>query len=486
MDIITAEGIDLTLGIGLLIYFFLILVIGVYCARYMKSIDDFLLGGRKLGPWVTAVSERASGESAWFLLGLPGTAYVVGFREFWTVIGIALGILASWTFIALPLRSATAKMGALTLPDYFEARFGDKSRILRLVSMLIIVFFYTLYVGAQFVGGGKILNATFGINSVTGMFIGAGLVIFYTFMGGFLAVAWTDLIQGLLMAFTAIALPVLGIIKLGGFSNFTSQVATIRGPEFLSMSGGQVGKAFVFGVMFGSMAWGFGYLGQPHLLARYMAIRSTHEIRKARIIAMIWVLIAYWGAAFIGLIGLGLLGSGLSDAEQVMPLVAKSLLPSWLAGIIIAGAMAAMMSTADSQLIVATSSLAEDLYARILKPGSSQKSLIIVSRIATVVVALIALFIAMTNEELIYDLVAYAWTGLGSSFGPPLLLALLWKRVSKWGALAGMLGGTISTIIWQNVQLLNNFLDKKISTFIISLFLVFIVSLLTKPVQNRD
>ena len=295
---------------GLLLYLALMIAVGFVTYRYMNTLDDYVLAGRRLGPWVAAISERASGESAWFLLGLPGAAYALGFTEYWSVIGIAAGILASWTFIAIPLRRETARLGALTLPDYFELRFGDRSRLLRIVSMVVILFFYTIYVAAQLIGAGKILHATFELPHVWGIVIGAAVVVFYTLMGGFLAVAWTDLIQGLLMTAVAVLLPLVGIFAVGGPAALMDKLAP-RGPDFLSLSGGQVGAAFFFGVVVGGMSWGLGYMGQPHLLTRYMAIRKTSELRQGGLIAMGWTLVSYWGAPMIGIIGVAVLGPDL-------------------------------------------------------------------------------------------------------------------------------------------------------------------------------
>jgi len=264
----------------------------------MKKLDDFLLAGRSLGPLSAAISERASGESAWFLLGLPGAAYAVGFTEFWSVIGIAFGILTSWALIAMPLRRQTEKLGALTIPDYFAMRFADApaplKRTLRILSMLIIIFFYTGYVAAQFVGGGKILNATFGIDPMWGIIIGAVVVMLYTMLGGFLAVVWTDVVQGLMMMCVAFILPIVGIIKLGGPAA-TIDIIGGMNPDLLTMNAGKTGGAFVFGVMLGSLSWGFGYLGQPHLLSRYMALKNASDAKQGTLIAMIWTLISYWG-----------------------------------------------------------------------------------------------------------------------------------------------------------------------------------------------
>ena len=468
---------SLFLGFGL--YILLMLVIGFITVRHMRSLDDFVLGGRRLCPWVAAISERASGESAWFLLGLPGAAYAVGFHEFWSVIGIGFGIFFSWSLIALGLRRISGETGALTIPDFLDARFPRGGHSLRALATVIILFFYTSYVGAQLVGAGKILNATFGLDPAHGMILGAAVVVLYTVMGGFLAVAWTDLFQGLLMAAVAVTLPLLGFLQLGA-DGFTAALSA-KGPEFLTMSAGQTGRAFVFGVMIGGLSWGFGYFGQPHLLTRYMAIRRPRDIRLGRLIAMSWVLVAYWGAAFIGLVAVGILGPDIADPDQVMPLLAKALVPAWLAGIMISGAIAAMMSTADSQIMVASSSLVEDVYVKIArrgKPAESPGRLVLLGRVAAALIAGFALWLAFVNQDLIYDMVAYAWAGLGSSFGPVILLAIWWKRLTRGGVIAGMVVGMVSTICWKNVPALQEFLDIKAASFILALLAAIGTSLL--------
>jgi sodium/proline symporter len=475
---------DWSLLAGILIYLVILIVIGFTAARRMKRLDDFVLGGRSIGPLAAAISERASGESSWFLLGLPGAAYAVGFTEFWSVIGIAFGIFASWVFLAVPLRKQTEKYGALTIPDYFEARFGDRTRSLRVVSMAIIIFFYTLYVAAQFVGGGKLLNAAFGLDPAWGLVITAAIVMLYTLLGGFLAVVWTDVVQGIMMAFVAFLLPILGVIKLGGPVALVERLAPMGG-DFLTMNAGKTGAAFIFGVMLGSLSWGLGYLGQPHLLTRYMAIRRPVEIKRSTLIAMIWVLIAYWGAAFVGIVGAGTFEGGLADQEQVMPLLAKHLLPGWIAGLMLAGAIAAMMSTADSQLIIVTSSVIEDFYVKLLRIKSDPKRLVLLSRLATILISAVALVLAFKNTDLIFDLVSYAWAGLGASFGAPLLLSLRWKRTTAAGVFAGMLAGTISNIIWKNTPALNEAIDLKLASFLIALLFAVMVSLATRGTKKN-
>ena len=466
-------------AIGLIAYVVVMLLIGLYTYRFMHTIDDFLLGGRKLGALVIAFSERASGESAWFLLGLPGFAYAMGMSVFWTVVGVALGIFVSWTVIAKRLRWETEKYGALTIPDYLEARFEDRSRLIRVFSTAIILLFYLFYLGAQIIGAGKVLNATFGIDPVLGMVIGAGVVALYTMAGGFTAVALTDLVQGVIMLFAAVFLPILGIMAIGGVGETFAKLKEID-PNFLSVLGGKAGRDLLVGTILGGMGVGLGYMGQPHLLTRYMAIRSTHEVRKGVLIAMLWVLLAYWGAPFIGIVGKAYFGPELADAEKVMPMLATAVLPPVVAGFVIAGAIAAMMSTADSQLLVVTSAVVEDIYRKLLNRELSQEKLVAFSRWATLAVTAFALILALFAKNLIYWLVLYAWSGLGASFGPPILLALLWKGTNRWGALAGMLTGTITTVLWYNVPALKGTVYELIPAFTFSLVATYVVSLLTR------
>jgi sodium/proline symporter len=470
---------------GLLLYLLLVLVIGFITYRFMGSMDDFLLGGKRLGAWVLAISERASGESAWFLLGLPGLAFATGMSAYWTVIGCGIGIFLSWTLIARKLREKTGEYGALTIPDYLEERFRDGTHILRIVSTVIILVFYTVYVGAQFIGAGKVLNVTFGLNPLYGMMIGAGIVMFYTLMGGFLAVVWTDLIQGLLMVVVSIVLPIVGIIKMGGFGAFVEGLGKVN-PEFLSIGGGKTGQALILGLAIGSLGIGLGYMGQPHLLVRYMAIKNPKDVRQGVLVAMIWVLLAYWGAALIGLVGVSYLGPSIvADSEQIMPKLAQTLFPGLIAGLAISGAIAAMMSTADSQLLVATSAVVEDIYRRLLKRDAEEAKLVVYSRLFTILIAVVAFILAVSAKQLIFWLVLYAWAGLGASFGPPLLLSLWWKGTTRWGALAGLIVGTLTVLIWYNVPSLKGIVYELVPAFTLSLIAVIVVSLLTKEERGQ-
>ncbi len=464
--------------IGFTIYLITILLVGFYTIRITRNLKDFALGGQRLGPTVIAFSERASGESAWLILGLPGAALVAGMLELWTVFGCVSGIILSWLVVAYPLRKATAKYDALTLPQLFENKFGDASGIIRLVASLIITFFFTFYVAAQFSGAGKVLNVTFGISEFNGMIIGAVIIVFYTLMGGFLAVAWTDLVQGIIMIGTLVILPLAGFIELSG-----SEVVAVI--DWSTLYGGKTGSAALVAAI-GGLSWGLGYMGQPHLMARYMAIDDAENIAVSRRIAYLWAVPAFFGAMFIGLIGAGLIKNGLlnfngvvitsiaslPDPEKLMPIMASNLLPAWLAGIFISGAIAAMMSTADSQLLVSTTVITEDITRKYAGISFTDKKLLFLGRFFTLVIGLAAFYLAWKSNDLVFEMVSYAWGGLGASFGPALVLTLWWRNIKKEGVLAGLICGTFFTII----PVFGTVITPRLSAFVISTLVVILVS----------
>ncbi|MEW5923478.1 MAG: sodium/proline symporter, partial [Candidatus Zixiibacteriota bacterium] len=409
--------------VGFILYLITLLVVGFLTFRYNKTIADYVLAGRRLGVWVITFSERASGESAWLLLGLPGVIFASGLAEIWVAIGCTSGILFSWMFISRRLRIESEANYALTIPEYFENKYNDSTKVIRTFGTIIIVFFFTFYVCAQFIGAGKVLNVSFGIPEFYGMIIGALIILFYTIMGGFMAVAWTDFIQSLLMVFTLILLPIIALVEFGGWDKIVAEIASTRA-DHLSILGGNTGILAAFSIISG-LAWGLGYMGQPHLLARFMAIKDPDQLRKGTVIGISWAVLAFWGAMFIGLFGIVVFAnSAIADPEKVMPMMATQLLPGWLAGILISGAIAAMMSTADSQLLVTTSAVAEDIYHNFFDKNASDQKLVTVSRLVTFCVGVAAFGIAMLSRELVFTMVAFAWSGLGSAFGPALLLSL--------------------------------------------------------------
>lgn len=468
-----------------ILYLLIMLFIGIWTYRFNETHEDYLLAGRKLGPWVTAFSERASGESAWLLLALPGAAIAVGLGEIWTVLGITIGIIVSWFLIPEKLRAETEKYGALTIPEYLHRRFNDHSNFIRLFSTIIITFFFAFYVSAQFHASGKILNSMFGIDKIIGIMIGASVIVIYTLMGGFLAVAWTDLIQGILMIGTLIVLPIAGFIELQDSPKTMMQALESAGPTHSSLVKGKEGLA-AFGVIIGGLSWGLGYLGQPHLIIRYMAIRSVEEVKRARTIAIAWAIPGITGAFMIGLVALNYFGSEYFetiDVEHAMPLLAKEIFPAMITGLFISGAVAAMMSTADSQLLVTTSAITEDLIHQILGKKLSSKRLVLLSRISIVLLGLFALVIAVVSEKNgknIFSVVSYAWSGLGSAFGPALVLTLWWKETTRKGIIAGLVTGFFSTIIWASIPTLNNLITERLISFILAFTAVVIFSLLDK------
>ncbi len=470
---------DATL-IGFIIYLVVMLAIGIFTYRKNESNADYFLGGRKMNPWVVALSERSAGESAWLLLGLPGAALALGLIEIWTAIGCLLGIIFYWYAIASGIRRLSENINAITLPDIFANHFKINGSWLRLVAMLIIIFFFTFYLAAQFNGAGKVLNVTFGIGQFYGMMIGAAVIIIYTMMGGFLAVVWTDVIQGVLMFAALIILPIAGFIELS--SNGQPFLAGLgnAAPDFLSLTGGKTGWAAA-AVVIGGLSWALGYMGQPHLLTKFMSIKDPDKMRSSRRIAFVWAIPAFAGAITIGLVGSLMYGQGhFADAERVMPQMATDLMPAWIAGIIISAAIAAMMSTADSLLLVVSSTVAEDFCHHVLHINLSPRAMVNLSRLVTLSVGIAAFVIAISSTKLIFTMVSYAWAGLGSSFGPAILLILKWEKTTWQGVLAGMITGSVSTIVWSEISFLDQAISVRFVSFVLAFAAIILVSLVTR------
>ncbi len=464
---------------GFIVYLLSLLFIGFLTYKSNKDHHDYFLGGRRVNPWIVAFSERASGESAWLILGLPGAAYAAGIVEIWTALGCVSGIIFYWYVIAQDLRIQSEKMDAITLPDFFAQKYKKGATAIRVTATLIIIFFFTFYLSAQFNGAGKVLYVTFGIDPFWGIVIGAAFIVFYTMLGGFFAVALTDLIQGIIMIGALVILPLTGIVEiLTSHGEFSLNLAQ-QGDHFTSL-GGEYSGWMAIAVAISGLSWGFGYMGQPHLLTRFMSIRNASEIRVSRRIAFMWAIPAFTGALLIGLVGLSMYGQGyFEDVEQVMPHLANTLLPPWLAGIFISGAIAAMMSTADSQLLVISSSVIEDIYHKTLQKEVSERILLKISRAVTILVGIFGFIIAIYSEKLIFSMVSYAWAGLSAAFGPALLLTLKWRKTTWQGVLAGMILGTLCTIVWTDIDWLENIISSRLSGFVIAITTVYVVSLIT-------
>ncbi|UCD39132.1 MAG: sodium/proline symporter [Fidelibacterota bacterium] len=445
-------------GIGFVVYLLVIFTVGLLTAHLNKTLPDYFLAGRRLGPWVVAFSERASGESGWMILGLTGLAYATGLGDpsgtklepaFWTGVGGVTGVISAWVLVAGRLRKESERLGALTVPRFFELRFKGQDPTIRFVATGIIAFCFTFYIAAQFDAAGKSLQQTFGWAHLAGVMVGAAIIVFYTVMGGFFAVAWTDFFQGWIMITTLVLLPLVTLVHLGGFGGLADKINMVD-PQLLTLTGGRSGWTLVAGIL-GGFGVGIGYLGQPHLMARYMSIRKITDVKVARRIAIVWSFFSYGGAVLMGLVALAYFGGGkFADPERMMPELAMTIFPAWFAGILISGALAAMMSTADSQLLVTTSSVSEDVYHASLNPEAEQRHLLFVSRLATLVIGIFGIALSQLPQS-IFDKVLFAWGGLGAAFGPALVLTLWWPKTTRNGVLAGMLAGFLTVVVWDNI-----------------------------------
>ena len=424
-------------------YLVFMLAIGSHFYKRNESLSDYLIGDRQLNKWVAAMSAQASDMSGWLLLGLPGYAYLQGMEAAWIAFGLAAGTWINWRFVARRLRRYTEIAGnAITLPDYFANRFKDHNRLLRVLSACFILVFFLIYTASGFVAGAKLFESVFGLPYPSALLIGVVVIIAYTALGGFMAVSWTDFFQGIIMFFAIITVPVLTLHATGGLEASTATLRQID-TGFLNVFTNASGHPLTITAIVSLMAWGLGYFGQPHILTRFMAVRSAADIRPARRIAMTWVLISLFCAVVVGLAGRAYMPESLSgsDAEKIFMTLVAQLTHPIVGGILLAAVLAAIMSTADSQLLVTSSALTEDLYRVIIRPNASDKELVWVSRGTVIAVATVACVIALKPDRSVLDLVSYAWAGFGASFGPLILLSLYWKRMTRNGAIGGIVGG---------------------------------------------
>ncbi len=447
--------------IAFVLYLVILVGIGVWSMKKTSSTEDYFLGGRGLGGWVAALSAQASDMSGWLLMGLPGSVYALGTGQAWIAIGLFIGTVCNWLFISKRLRRYTiVANNSMTLPEFFENRFHDKKKIILTISSVVIVIFFLVYTASALASGGKLFNAVFGIDYHVALAIGAVVILVYTFLGGFLAVCTTDFVQGMLMLVGLMIVPVCAYSFIDG--SFEAQVTAsgIAGSysDYMSLfSNG--GKPYRFIDILSQLAWGLGYCGMPHILVRFMAIKSEKEIKKSSAVAIIWCFLSLVAACVIGVLGRAYFGSGvLKDAENVFIEMISSVFNSKLAlpfigGIFICGILAAIMSTADSQLLVCASSVSKDIYKNIIKPSASDKKVLQISRITVIIVAVLAFIIAWNPESSIMGLVSDAWAGLGSAFGPLVVASLFWKRTNLYGAVAGILSGGLTVIIWDYIPL---------------------------------
>lgn len=497
----------LQMFITMCIYILIVIGIGAYFAkRSNTNSENFFIGGRSLGPWVAAMSAEASDMSGWLLMGLPGVAYWCGIADaFWTALGLALGTYLNWLLVSKRLRKYSFVAGnAITIPDFFSNRFKENKKIIMTIASLFILIFFAVYAGSCFVTCGKLFNQIFGIDYQIMMLVGALFVIIYTFLGGFLAESVSDFMQAILMIFALLAILIVGIVEVGGASQMIENIKNIPGfLEFFNIAQPDVvdgvQKLAADGTpMFGAssnygalnavsmLAWGLGYFGMPQVLLRFIAIRKADELKRSRRIATVWCVISLAAALFIGLVGRSLYPSALltkSDSENIFILLSSTLLHPLFAGVVMAGILAATISSSDSYLLIAASAISKNLYQGVFKKDATDKQVMFVSRITLLLVALVGIIIALDENSVIFGIVSFAWAGFGATFGPLMLFSLFWKRTNRAGAIAGMLAGGISVFVWKLV--LNPLggifaIYELLPAFIISSLFIIVVSLLTK------
>lgn len=472
--------INTEIAITFIAYSALMLFIGFYFYKKNKNTEDYFLGGRSLGPVVSALSAGASDMSGWLLMGLPGALYVSGFVESYIAIGLSIGAFLNWIFVAKRLRIYTSVIAnSITIPDYFETRFDDDKHILRIVCAIVILVFFTFYVSSGLVGGAKLFESTFGIDYTHALTTGTFIIVLYTFLGGYKAVCWTDMIQGLLMMSALIVVPLVMLSNLGGYEAAINIVSEIK-PQNLSMGEGISAISII-----SALAWGLGYFGQPHILVRFMSIRSTKDIPTATFVGISWMVISLIGACFIGILGITYVHKfnlNLQDPEKIFIVMSQLLFNPWIAGILLSAILAAIMSTASSQLLVSSSTLAEDFYRRIFKQDASSQMVMKLGRIGVLLVALIAFLISTDKNSSVLSIVAYAWAGFGASFGSVMLFSLFWSRMTRLGAIAGMITGAVVVVAWKNylAAALSFPIYEIVPGFVCASLVIIIVSLMSQ------
>lgn len=467
------------------IYLGIMIYVGLRNASKNNSSADFFLGGRKVGPWVTALSAEASDSSAWLLMGLPGLCYLGGVQEsIWTAVGLIVGTYLSWLFVAKPLRKCSITFGdSITIPEFLSNRFKDKSHLLSIVSVIFIVLFFTIYTASGFVACAKLFNSVFGLNYHAGLAIGLVVILCYTITGGYTAVCTTDFLQGSLIFIAFIISTLIVVFSIGGIGesvNVFKNFQELAGTELKAFDGMGIASA---------LAWGLGYFGMPHIIVRFMGIRSNSEVGKARRIGIIWMVISYIGAILIGTLGtvyLKKFGITLDSvsAETVFSETMKNMYPAFIAGIFLCAILAASMSTADSQLLAASSAVSQDIFKGLIKKNAEEKEVMIISRFTVFLIALIALLLSLNPNSSIFNLVSFAWSGFGGTFGPLILLSLYWKRTTAPGAIAGLICGGVTDVVWHYIpsSVAKIFgLYEILPAFIVCLVVTIVVSLLTKP-----
>ncbi|KSU85536.1 solute:Na+ symporter, SSS family [Fictibacillus enclensis] len=468
---------------SLAIYMAGMLGIGYWAYKKTSDLSDYMLGGRGLGPAVTALSAGASDMSGWMLMGVPGAMYATGLSSIWIAVGLLIGAYVNYLVLAPRLRTYTEVANdSITIPDFLENRFNDKARILRFASAIVIIVFFTFYCSAGLVSGGRLFESSFNLDYKVGLFVTVGVVVAYTLFGGFLAVSWTDFVQGIIMFIALVLVPIVAFTDVGGVQSTIDTVKQMDATKFDLFNG-----TSAIGLI-SMLAWGLGYFGQPHIIVRFMAITNIKDLKVARRIGMGWMGISLLGAVLTGLVGIAWFhksGIKLGDPETVFIKFSTILFHPLITGFLLAAILAAIMSTISSQLLVTSSAMTEDFYKAFFRREASDKELVTIGRLAVLLVAVIASILAYHPNDTILSLVGYAWAGFGSAFGPAILLSLYWKRMTKWGALAGMIVGAVAVITWVQFPGLKEQAYEMIPGFFLSLIAVVVVSLLTKSPTNN-
>ena len=460
------------------VYILGMIAIGFFAFRATRNFGDYILGGRRIGSVVTALSAGASDMSGWLLMGLPGAVFLFGISQSWIAIGLIIGAYLNWLLIAGRLRVFTEiNHNSLTLPDYFSRRFDDNSSLLKIISAVIILIFFTIYCASGVVAGAKLFESTFGLSYGWAMLAGAGATIAYTFIGGFLAVSWTDTIQASLMMFALILTPIMVMVNAGGFTDALANIQSLN-PDYTNIFAHMDLIAII-----SLLGWGLGYFGQPHILARFMAADSHEVMKNARRISMTWMILCLAGAITVGFFGIAFFANNPNLAylidngkhERIFIELSKLLFNPWIAGILLAAILAAVMSTLSCQLLVCSSALTEDFYRAFIRPKAKQRELVWVGRIMVLLVSVIAILLALNPNNSVLDLVSHAWAGFGAAFGPIVVFSVFWARMTRNGALAGMITGAITVLLWINFNwfelysLIPGFLFASIAIIIFSL-----------------
>ncbi|MGG1327550.1 sodium/proline symporter PutP [Bacillus tropicus] len=464
--------------VSLAIYMAGMLYIGYWSYKKTSDLSDYMLGGRGLGPAVTALSAGASDMSGWMLMGLPGAMYATGLSSVWIAIGLLIGAYANYLILAPRLRTYTEVANdSITIPDFLENRFKDRTKILRFVSAIVILVFFTFYASAGLVSGGHLFENSFNLDYKIGLFVTVGVVVAYTLFGGFLAVSWTDFVQGCIMFIALVLVPIVAFTDVGGVTETFNTIKQVDASHLDMFKGTTILGIISF------LAWGLGYFGQPHIIVRFMAITSIKDLKTSRRIGIGWMTISIIGAMLTGLVGIAYYAKNnttLQDPEMVFVTFSNILFHPYITGFLLSAILASIMSSISSQLLVISSAVTEDFYKTFFRRNASDKELVFIGRLSVLVVAMIAVVLAYHPSDTILTLVGYAWAGFGSAFGPAILLSLYWKRTNKWGVLAGMIVGAIVVITWVQIPGLKATMYEMVPGFFCSLLAVIVVSLLTK------